>query len=136
MHLYLTVHNLWLMTAYGLHLNHCNDAALLVSLTPSVFGMGPSVLLPVLSSSVFRTNLKRQQTELCQKVFCLLRSVLFTHQNCLLVGFLLLTGMLGSCEVSSRLLHLHRFILTQLHFRIWVQYWDSTVYQKEKILSR
>ncbi|KAM5234954.1 ADP-sugar pyrophosphatase isoform 1-T1 [Ctenodactylus gundi] len=33
----------------------------------SVFGMGPSVLFPALPS-VFRTNLKRQQRKLCQKV--------------------------------------------------------------------
>ncbi|KAM5340023.1 ADP-sugar pyrophosphatase isoform 2-T2 [Glossophaga mutica] len=34
----------------------------------SVFGMGPSVLFPALPSSVFRTNLKRQQREPYQKV--------------------------------------------------------------------
>ncbi|XP_010339474.1 ADP-sugar pyrophosphatase isoform X1 [Saimiri boliviensis] len=33
-----------------------------------VFGMGPSVLFPALSS-VFRTNLKRQQRELCQRTW-------------------------------------------------------------------
>lgn len=86
-----------LFTSY---LNHYNDAILFVSLIPSVFGMGPSVLVPALSSSVFRTNLKRQQREPYQKVFCLLQYVLLTYQTCLLVGFLLLTGMLGSCEFS------------------------------------
>ncbi|KAM8959508.1 LOW QUALITY PROTEIN: ADP-sugar pyrophosphatase [Lycaon pictus] len=34
----------------------------------SVFGLSSSVLLPALFSSVFTTNLKRQQRELCQKV--------------------------------------------------------------------
>lgn len=82
-----------------LDLNHYNDGTLSVSLIPSVFGVVPSVS-SALSSSVFTTNLKRQQRDLCQKVFCLLQPVLFTDQNCLLVGFLLLTGMLGSCELS------------------------------------
>lgn len=91
MHLCFIAHTLRLFTACFLHLNHCNDAALFVSLIPSVFGMGPSVLFPALSSSVFRTNLKRQQRELCQKVFCLLQSVLFTYQK-LLVGWLLATN--------------------------------------------
>lgn len=39
---------LWLHTAHLLHLNHYNDAPLSASLVPSVFGMGPSVLLPAI----------------------------------------------------------------------------------------
>lgn len=56
------------------------------------------MLFPALSSSVFRTKLRRQQRELCQKVFYLLQSVLSTFQK-LLVGWLLATnrnvGLLG-----------------------------------------
>lgn len=82
--LYSPAHDVWLLTARLLHLNHRNDATL-VFLIPSVFGMGPSVLFPALSP-VFRTNL-RGSRELWQKVFCLLSSVLLIG-NCLLVGFL------------------------------------------------
>uniref|UniRef100_A0A8C6C039 ADP-sugar pyrophosphatase n=1 Tax=Monodon monoceros TaxID=40151 RepID=A0A8C6C039_MONMO len=46
---------LWLHTAYLIQRNHYNDAPLFASFIPSVLGMGPSVLFPALSSSVFRT---------------------------------------------------------------------------------
>lgn len=96
---YILLHNWWLMTAYLPHINHRNDT-LLVSRIPSGFGMGPSVPFPALSSSVFRTNLKRQQRELYQKVFVpcdlyhwLSRTACWLASHC--------WRMLGRCELSQ-----------------------------------
>lgn len=81
---YSIAHNVWLITACLLRLNHCNDATLSVFLIPSGFGMGPSVLFPALSS-VFRTNLKRQQRTMTKGVLSLVICITYWK---LLVGWL------------------------------------------------
>lgn len=65
---------------------------LFVSLIPSVFGMGPSVLFPTLSSSVFRTNLKRQQRERAMSKGVSSFAVCIIYALELLVGWLLATN--------------------------------------------
>lgn len=100
---------LWLHTAYLIQRNHYNDAPLFASFIPSVLGMGPSVLFPALSSSVFRTlTLGGSRENWARR--CFVTCELLTDQNGLLVGFLLLTGMGAAVSRPGSLVDFHRFI--------------------------
>lgn len=90
--LYFIAHNLWLITAFIDFILTTIMILLFVSLIPSVFGMGPSVLFPTLSSSVFRTNLKRQQRERAMSKGVSSFAVCIIYALELLVGWLLATN--------------------------------------------